>query len=339
MFWILYAVRGNSVLAEEAVIILDKMTLEDAMQAILTPHLLVAGATGSGKTNCQRLLVYDLASQNPPNDLNFILIDTRKRGKWWEDFAHIPHLAHPVIAEPQTALKALMWATSEIDRRAEMGTTKPKTFVCIDEVQSLLSVKDYQVEIGALLKDLTEAGREYGLHCILGLQNPTAEMMGGTADLKRNMVTRLVGKVDGGTAAYAATGQSNTGAEMLTGSGDFLLVDPMGVKRLTAALLTHRDIALLPRTENVPSLDLDPYQDVDYVLEQADVAHRQPDPPEPAHIAYALTDPDMSQRQLCRQFSIGFPKAKRVLAFAAQLRAELAGLGYYICHKPLVQRN
>ena len=84
----------------------------------LTPHALIAGTTGSGKTNAQRLVVYDLASQNSPADVQFVLIDTRKRGIGCRPFQHLPHLLHPVITDDPTALRALSWAVAEVDRRA-----------------------------------------------------------------------------------------------------------------------------------------------------------------------------------------------------------------------------
>lgn len=292
----------------------------------LTPHAMAAGSTGSGKTNIQRLLVYDLASQNEPNQVGFVLVDTQKRGKWWKDFANIPHLLHPVVTTEGEALRVLMWAAAEVDRRAERNQTKPHVFVCIDEVQSILDNE----AVAKSLRILTAVGREYGLHCVLGLQNPTAEMMGGTADLKRNIVTRLVGKVDSGVAAYAATGQKNSGAEGLVGCGDFLFIEPRGTKRLTAALLTSKDTEHLPCTESIPSLDLSSYEDIDRVVEQASRGRgREPEPLEPTHVALAMTA-NRGITWLAQTLSIGSGRAKKVLEFARDLHSELSELGYTI---------
>jgi len=289
----------------------------------LSPHVLICGTTGAGKSNAQRLLVYDLASQNHPGEVGFVLIDCQKRGKWWKDFANLPHLLHPIVTEETEAHKVLMWAVAELDRRAIRDQTKPSVFIWTDEVQSILSNE----EIGRLFQTLAEVGREYGLHCGMALQNPTAELMGGTANLKRNMVTRLVGKVDSPTTAHVATGQNGSGAERLTGFGDFLLIDPMiGTKRVTVAHLQQRDIEILPYSETIRTLDLLQYEDTDHVLEQADVGRPQ-DPLKMKHLALALKEPDVSQRELHRQFSIGFTKAKRVLESAVELREELRLLG------------
>lgn len=289
----------------------------------LSPHCLTAGSTGSGKTFAQRLLVHDLASQNEPGRVGFLLVDAQKRGKWWGDFGRIPHLLHPIVKTETEALRVLSWAVAEVDRRADGLNGGPKhIFVCIDEVQSILTNDG----VAKALKTLTAVGREYGLHCILGLQNPTSEMMGGTADLKRNMVTRLVGKVDSGVAAYAATGQKESGAELLTGSGDFLLVDPRGIRRLTTALLTTKDVETLPHAESIPNLDLSQYEDIDHVIEQADNQSKA-DPLNPDHVAVALAT-DRGITWLTKELNVGSTKAKRVRQFAHQIHRKWAEMGY-----------
>jgi S-DNA-T family DNA segregation ATPase FtsK/SpoIIIE len=242
----------------------------------LTPHCLVAGTTGSGKTNVQRLIIYDLAAQNAPDAVQFILIDTRKRGSAWAPFAGLPHLLHPIITDDATAGRALSWAVAEIDRRAREHRDRPRVFIGIDEAQALL-------EQEALARDITDiagTGREFGIHVIAATQNPTAKQLGDMT-LKRNLSARLVGKVDDATAAHVATGQEDTGAHRLTGAGDMLLVTPEETWRITAALVTDDDTARLPRAAAVGALDLDSYEDSDHVADVADLpgkAGRRPDP-------------------------------------------------------------
>jgi S-DNA-T family DNA segregation ATPase FtsK/SpoIIIE len=233
----------------------------------LTPHCLIAGTTGSGKTNTQRVLIYDLAKQNRPDAVRFLLIDTRKRGSAWLPFAHLPHLAHAIITEDDEALRSLAWAVAEIDRRATSGQRRPRVFIGIDEAQALLDRGEFVKSIS----DLAAVGREFGIHVLAALQNPTAAQLGDTS-IKRNLTTRLVGRVDSAQAANVAAGVKGSGAELLTGAGDMLLVLPTGIRRMTAALLTEQDTGRLPRAEQVSSLDLGEYEDVDYVLEQANNA-------------------------------------------------------------------
>lgn len=293
----------------------------------LTPHLLAAGGTGAGKSNAGRLLTFDLAYQNNPYELGMLLIDTKKHGKAWADFGRLPHLLHPVITEENTALKALAWGIAEMDKRAKERRDRPRLFIAVDEAQSLLDKPQFIKPIA----DLAESGREWGLHLGLLVQNPTAENL-GTTDIKRNMQARLCGKVDSTEAAKVATGLPGTGAELLTGTGDMILVANGNICRLTTALVSEADIARLPRVESVPMLDLEEYEDIDHVIEQAALTPgRNPDPLEPEHVYSVLVNPEMSQNQLYRRFNIGRAKQKAVIDFAKAILALMELDGYQIC--------
>jgi DNA segregation ATPase FtsK/SpoIIIE-like protein len=158
----------------------------------------------------------------------------------------------------------------------------------------LLDRKEFVKTIG----DIAATGREFNIHLTLICQNPTSGQL-GDASIKRNMPTRLVGRVDSPEAAHVATGQPRSGAEFLTGAGDLLFIRPGSVKRLTAGLLTDKDIAGLPRGDGTRRLDLGEYEDVDHVLAQADnesKVGRPQDPLEASHVALALSDQNTSQR-------------------------------------------
>ena len=292
----------------------------------LTPHLLAAGTTGSGKTNTARLFVYDLATANPPEDVQLLLVDTRKRGTAWRSFSGLPHLAHPIITDDGEALRALGWAVAEMDRRSYQGRTRPRLFISIDEAQALLEQDQFIPPI----RDLAAVGREFGIHLLLATQNPTASMLGDTS-IKRNLTTRLVGKVDSAQAAQVAAGVKETGAELLTGPGDQLLVSPRGVTRITTALVTEDDLATLPRSEHRRHLDLDQYDDSDHVTNQANASRYAP--MEPDHVAAAMIH-DRGINWLARQLGIGNKRATRVKEFAGDLVAALDNLGYAIIPHP-----
>lgn len=292
-------------------------------------HVLLAGKTGSGKTNVQRLIFHALARQTEPDEARFLLIDTRKRGAAWQPFARLPHLLHEPIIDPNTAARALAWATAEIDRRSAQRQNTPYVFIGVDEVQDLLADE-------ALVKaiaDLSSVGREWGLHLVIATQNPTREVLGDLT-IKRNMA-RIVGKTDQ-DGARAAAGVGGTGAEKLTGKGDMLLVNGH-VTRFLAALLTGSDLAALPRVEEVQQLDLSDYEDLDYVTKQANLTRNVatlPDPVEPEHVAFAVTHeswPNVSGRQLRAAFKMGNPKAQRILAFTAELMDALERQGFTVC--------
>ncbi len=294
----------------------------------LTPHTLIAGATGCGKTNAERLIVYNLALANAPEEVGFLLIDTRKRGAGWRPFKALPHLLYPIITDDRVALRALAWAVTEVGRRAEGGSsTKPQIFVGLDEAQTLLEREEFVRLIG----NLAATGREFGIHLIVATQNPTARQL-GSADIKRNFSARLVGRVDSPDASRVAAGVGGAGAERLAGPGDFLLVRPGGILRLAVALLTEKDLGRLPGTKVEPKLNLEAYRDVDRVLDAVAGVRRQADPaPDPAPLAYALAYPKASQRQMYERFRIGFPRIRQIQALAEAVLEELHHLGFAVC--------
>ncbi len=305
-----------------------------------TPHVLIAGATGSGKSNAARLVVYDLATQNHPDDVQLILIDAKKMGAAFGDFREVPHLLHPLITEDDQALQALSWCVAEMDRRAKQSRRSPRIFVLIDEAQELLIRPEYS----ALLSDLTAVGREWGIHIGLVIQNPTADNIGDVS-IKRNVQARLVGSVDSPEAARAATGQGGTGAEKsLTSTGDMLLVQPGKVIRLITALLTNRDLQSLPRLTNgsIPQLPLDEYEDPDHVRDVIEVntsVGRNPDPLEPEQVYAALVEPNITQNELYRLFNIGRAKQRMVKQFAAAILKLMEEDGLKLCRDGGTERN
>lgn len=295
-----------------------------------TAHILIAGATGSGKTEAGRLLAYDLANQNGPHELRLILIDTKKHGIGWREFSRLPHLAHEIITDEATALRALAWGVAELGKRAKEHRNTPRVFIGIDEAQTLLVSEAFVKPIA----DLTAVGREFGIHCGLLVQDPTADNL-GDASIKRNMTVRLVGRVDSADAAKVATGQSGSRAERLTGAGDMILVQPGDTRRLVTARLDERDLARLPRAEAVAMLDLDQFEDIDRVVEVAALkpgkSGRNPDPLEPEHVYSVLVEPTISGKELNRRFQIGRPKQEAVIAFAKAVLAFMERDGYQIC--------
>jgi S-DNA-T family DNA segregation ATPase FtsK/SpoIIIE len=296
-----------------------------------TPHILIAGATGSGKSNAARLVIYDLALQNKPEAVKLILVDAKKLGAAFGDFRNLPHLLHPLIVREEQALQALAWGVAEMDRRAQQGRRTPRIFYVIDEAQELLPRPEYS----ALLADLTAVGREWGLHVGLVVQNPTADNI-GDMNIKRNVQARLVGSVDSAEAARAATGQAGTGAEKtLTSTGDMLLVQPGEVRRLITALLSSQDLERLPLHSGAADshLPLADYEDPDHVRQVAEKttgAGRTPDPLEPEHVFAALVEPEISQNELYRRFKIGRAKQRAIKQFATELLRLMQADGYFL---------
>lgn len=281
-------------------------------------HVLISGQTRSGKTTSQRLIGWNIAHNTTPEDSRLLIFDVAKRGFKWLDFANVTHLAHPIVTEVNEADKVLAWLNLEIERRATGHYTTPKIFTLIDELKALLD--DSKVAEGYLSR-IASVGGEFGLHLVLATQYPQIKML-GSAELKRNVTTRLCGKVDDSQAAVNALGIADSGAESLQGYGDFLLKDFSGLSRLTVANLQPKHVETLPHAEIQP-LEL-PDDDMVYSGPKSVI---EPDPLEPEHVALALFQP-MGINKLSKELSIGNTKATRIKQFADRIRAWAITNGY-----------
>ena len=282
-------------------------------------HVFITGQTRSGKTNTQRLIGWNLAHNTDQQDARLIIFDVAKKGFKWNDFGKLTHLAHPIVTTVAEADRVLAWLTQEVERRGDEGYTTPRYFVLIDELKALTDdstlAADYLARIASI-------GGEFGLHLILSTQYPQIKML-GNAELKRNVTTRLCGKVDDASAAANALGVKDSGAELLQGYGDFLLKDFNELSRLTVAKVEPRNIDSLSRTDNVARLEL-PAADV---VNNGPKPARQPEPIEPHHVASALFDP-AGINKLQKRLGIGGSRASRVKKFAESIRQWAKENGY-----------
>lgn len=194
----------------------------------------------------------------------------------------------------------------------------PLLFILIDELKALA---DDSKVASDYLSRIASVGGEFGLHLVLSTQYPQIGML-GSAELKRNVTTRLCGRVDDASAAANALGMADSGAETLQGYGDFLLKDFHGLSRLTVAHLQERHVSELPRAEIAP-LDLPHLDDV----------NNGPRPGRPAddftgdQIGFALfKNPSINAPQ--KELSIGGSKATRLRELAEQVRGWAKDNGY-----------
>ncbi|MBN1220299.1 MAG: hypothetical protein JXM69_15325 [Anaerolineae bacterium] len=275
-----------------------------------TGHVLITGLTRSGKTNAARLTAWNVCHNTTPQDARLLILDVAKRAFKWADFQNVDHLAHPIITDLQEADRALCWLTQEIERRAEQSRLTPRLFVMIDELKALM---DDSPVAAAYLARIASTGGEFGLHLILTTQYPQVQML-KNAELKRNVATRLCGRVDDANAAANALGVANSGAELLCGYGDFLLRDFTGLYRLTVAKLEPHHVEELPRSE-IKLLDLPHLDDV----QAGPKLVREPDPVEPEQVAVALFNP-IGINRLQRELQVGGSKATRIKNFADRIR-------------------
>jgi S-DNA-T family DNA segregation ATPase FtsK/SpoIIIE len=227
-------------------------------------HVLVAGTTGSGKTVLLQTMILSLAMANPcpsrdkGEGLALVLIDPK--GCAFAPFERLPHLARPVIRETEEASEALHSLVRLMERRGSTdgeringwedggsavgermngwGGQRYVVVVVIDELADLLMVGGKAVQ--RALTRLTQRGREAGIHVVAATQKPTAAVLGPL--VKANFPVRLVGRVTSIEDARTATGWSGTGAERLTGRGDFLAVAEGRVIRFQAAHVSVGEI-------------------------------------------------------------------------------------------------
>lgn len=245
----------------------------------ITPHAMVAGMPGSGKSNNMLYLIWRLASQNTPDEVKFIFIDTGKGGRDFTHFDNLSHLAHPTVTDQDEAAKVLSWLEQEKNRRDGVANPLPHLFVFVDEATSLmLKVPSAKDTLATLIRE----ARSANIHVVTVFHNPTKENV-VNRDIPTLSAMRLVGRVGDPTAAMTALGSGGTGAHRLTGSGDILVLNP-AVTDNPVRVLTPRmiegDYEILPRGGWT---DL-----VGQVAVQSKGAGRNPDPITPEQYAHFL---------------------------------------------------
>lgn len=215
------------------------------------PHLLVAGATGSGKSITLHAVLLSLLFKNSPEMLQFIMVDPKRVEL--SIYGGIPHLLTPVITDNKKALGALRWAIQEMDRRyqllLESGSRDIKSYhknhgslpyiiVVIDELADLMSSYGREVE-GAIIR-LAQMARATGIHLIVSTQRPSVEVITGL--IKANITTRIALQV--ASQIDSRTIIDTAGAEKLLGRGDLLFVSAelSKPKRVQGAFITEDEI-------------------------------------------------------------------------------------------------
>lgn len=187
-----------------------------------TPHLLVAGTTGSGKSTVLRMLLSSLAFNAAPCDLRLVLVD--RKNEDLVPFGRLPHVEMTAWTVGD-AHKAITAVHGELERRVQAGVGDwPRLVVVIDELAQV------SADSLDLLSAILAIGRSKKVHVIAATQHPTVRLIGD----KANYSARLVGQVMDAATAALATGRKGSGAELLPGAGAFLYVEGARLDRLQA---------------------------------------------------------------------------------------------------------
>ena len=219
------------------------------------PHLLIAGATGAGKSVAINTILASLLYNATPEEVRLLMVDPKRIEL--SGYEGIPHLLHPVVVEPKLASRALMWAVREMERRYKLlEEAKVKSFdsynevseeklpyivIIVDELADLMMVASKDVE--ASIARLAQMARAAGMHLILATQRPSVDVLTGL--IKANFPTRISFKVS--SKVDSRTILDTSGAEHLLGLGDMLYLanGAPGLKRIHGAYISEKETEAL----------------------------------------------------------------------------------------------
>jgi S-DNA-T family DNA segregation ATPase FtsK/SpoIIIE len=217
------------------------------------PHLLIAGATGAGKSVGINTIIASILYNATPQEVRFLMVDPKRIEL--SGYEGIPHLLHPVVVDPKLASRALNWAVREMERRYrlleearvksfdtynEINEEKlPYIVVIVDELADLMMVASKDVE--AAIARLAQMARAAGIHLILATQRPSVDVLTGL--IKANFPTRISFKVS--SKIDSRTILDASGAEHLLGAGDMLFLAPgtSDIKRIHGAYISEKETA------------------------------------------------------------------------------------------------
>jgi len=235
------------------------------------PHLLVAGATGSGKSIYIHSFITSLIYRNPPESLRFIMIDPKRVEL--TVYNNIPHMLTPTIIETKKAIITLKWLAKEMERRyesllsagvrdilsyhkekKESNPPMPFLVVIIDELADLMST--YPREVEASIVRLAQMSRATGIHLILSTQRPSVEVITGL--IKANITSRIALQV--ASQIDSRTIIDTAGAEKLLGHGDMLYLagDTGKPRRIQGPYISEQEV------KKVVNYIADQYKNVDF---------------------------------------------------------------------------
>jgi len=292
------------------------------------PHLLIAGATGAGKSVCINTLVGSILYKASPDRVKLIMIDPKVVEL--SVYNGIPHLLIPVVTDPKKASGALNWAVREMLRRyelfAETGVrdlkgynvlaeqteereSEPQIVIIIDELADLMMAAPGEVEDS--ICRLAQMARAAGLHLIIATQRPSVDVITGV--IKANIPSRLAFSVSSGTDSRTILDM--VGAEKLLGRGD-MLFSPIGTNkpiRIQGAFISDKEVEAMVdflKVDNEYSQEM--IDDITSVSKEIELSEDADEYFDQA-VEFVIAKEKASASMLQRQFRIGYNRAARLI--------------------------
>lgn len=297
------------------------------------PHLLIAGATGSGKSVCVNSIICSILMRTKPDEVKLILVDPKKVE--FTPYNGVPHLLAPVITDGEEANKALKVVVTMMDKRYDMFSEigvrniagynkyvashpeenlRPMTsiVVIIDELADLMLVAAKEVE--ASIQRITQLARAAGIHLIVATQRPSVDVITGV--IKANIPSRIAFAVSSQTDSRTILDQA--GADRLLGYGDMLYL-PNGEtspKRIQGVFITDDEVNRIcefVKNQGSPRYDDTFIQLRDLSSQGGEVKPENADPLYPEVKNFVIQSRKASTSLIQRRFSVGYSRAARLI--------------------------
>lgn len=316
---------------------LGRTVTGDVMMADLTkmPHLLIAGATGSGKSVAINDIITSILLKAKPHQVKFLMIDPKKVEL--SVYNGIPHLLSPVVSEPKKAARALGKVVAEMERRYELfakfgvrnlkgynqlvrdnngqeGATEqpalPLILVIVDELADLMMTVSHDVE-DAIVR-IAQMGRAAGIHMILATQRPSVDVITGL--IKANVPSRIAFAVSSGIDSRTII--DTNGAEKLLGRGDMLFepIDQNKPVRVQGAFISDQDVEAVV---NFIKKERPAEYDQKMVVTDNEIAQEEKAEDEdelfPEALKFVVDQQKASTSLIQRRFRIGYNRAARII--------------------------
>lgn len=309
---------GKDVMGKNIISTIDKM-----------PHLLIAGATGSGKSVCINTIITSIIYKSSPEDVKLVLIDPKVVEL--SIYNGIPHLLIPVVTNPKKAQYALNWAVQEMEKRYKSfaensvrdikGYNKkmknqgekefPRIVVIVDELADLMMVSGQEVE--DYIARLAQMARAAGIYLIIATQRPSVDVITGT--IKANIPSRIAFAVS--SSVDSRTILDIGGAEKLLGKGDMMFYPGYysKPKRIQGAFISDEEVERVIDfvKGNNKSQMTEKKENLLDEIEKKTEEIKDKDPLFEDAVRYILTDEQASISFLQRKLKVGYSRAARIV--------------------------